>query len=86
MRGNIAEIASSTSYSNSSNVLKMIAEEFRQFCVSDLIKSNEFPSISVVLMKLGRSLSRTFFMPEIQSIGVSSVPSSLKLSSVARGK
>jgi hypothetical protein len=82
----MAAIAFSTSHSNSSNVLKMIAEEFKQFRASDPKKSNKVSLISVVLMKLGMSLSRMFFMPEIQSIGVSSVPSSLKLSSVTRGK
>ena len=81
----MAEIASNTSFSNSSNVLKMIVEEFKQFRASDPIKSNIVSLVSVVLMKLGKSLSLMFFMPEIQSIGVSSVPSSLKLSSVTCG-
>jgi hypothetical protein len=43
----MAEIASNTSYSNSSNVLKMIAEEFKQFRASDPIKSNIVNFISI---------------------------------------
>ncbi|GLT71049.1 hypothetical protein SLA2020_430920 [Shorea laevis] len=84
MRGNMAEIACSTSFSNSSNVLNMIAEEFKQFCASNPRKSNMVSLTSVVLIKLGRSLSWMSFMPGIQLIGVSSVPSSLKLSSITQ--
>jgi hypothetical protein len=82
----MAEIASSTSNSSSSNVWKMIAEEFKQFRASDPRKSNKVSLVSVVLMKLGRSLSRMFFMSGIQLIGVSRVPSSLKLWSVTHGR
>ena len=78
----MAAIASRTSCSNSSNVLKMIAGEFKQFRASDPIKSNIVSVMSVVLMKLGRSISLIFFNPGIQLIGVSRVPSYLKVSSV----
>ena len=81
MLGKMAEISSNTSCSNSSNVLKMIAEDFKQFYASDPKKSNIMSLTSVTLMKLGMSLSLIFFMPGIQSIGWSSVPSCLKLSS-----
>ena len=43
----MAEMASSTSYSDLSNVLKMIAKEFKQFSVFDLTKSNMILVISV---------------------------------------
>jgi hypothetical protein len=82
----MTEISSSTSFSNSLITLKMIAEEFKRFCAYDPRKSNMISLISVVLTKLWMPLIRMFFMPGIQSIGVSSVPSSLKLSSVTRGK
>jgi len=48
----MAEIASSTSYSNSSNVLKMIAEEFKQFRAYDPCILNMVSLILVVLMTL----------------------------------
>ena len=82
----MAKMASSTSYSDLSNVLKMIAKEFKQFSVFDLTKSNMILVISVVLMNIGSSLSRMFFMLGIQSIDVSNVPSSLKLSSIAHDR
>ena len=62
-------------------MLKMIAEAFKQFCVSVRKKWNIMWLGSVVLMKLGRSLSLMFFMPGIQSTGVSRVPSLMKVSS-----
>ena len=86
MLGNLDEIASRTSCSNSSNVLMMIVEEFKQFCDSDPRKSNIISLVSVILMKLGKSFRRMFFIPGIQLIGVSSVPSSLKFSSVTHGR
>jgi hypothetical protein len=81
MFGFVALRASRASLSNSSNVLMMIVEDFKQFRASEPKKSYMISFRSVTLMKLGMSLSRIFFKPEIQSKVVSKVPSVMKFSS-----
>ena len=48
----------------------MIADDFKQFFVSILTKSNIVSLMLVVLIKLGMSLSLMFGIPGIQSIGM----------------
>ena len=81
MLGDLAAIASSTSCSSSSNVFKMIAEDFKQFCASSLMKFNIMSLRSLVLINVGKSLSLMLLIPGTPGTGVSIVPSLMKFSS-----